>query len=188
MNWNGRGGKWSQPIWTTTATFAWRDRAKPMKICQASWCHGQDSHQALPSEPVPSVYLYNLSITVTRTSALFISQSTSVCPYPSSYHNSPPVHTLHASKCHHTHSSIYLHSPSSSTVDFCWCKCSVKSLMISLILQWRLKVTTLLLAVLSILKCLYTIGQSSSYHPATICVISPLSSTIPKECDFWGQL
>ena len=31
---------------------------KPMKICQASWCHGQDSHQVLPSEPIPSVDLY----------------------------------------------------------------------------------------------------------------------------------
>ena len=141
-----------------------------MKICQASWCHGQDSHQALSSEPIPAVYLYNLSISVTRTSALFISQSTSVCPYPSSYHNSPPVHILHASKCHHTHSSIYLHSPSSSTVHLCWCKCSVKSQMIGHILQWRMNVTTFLMAVLSILKCLYKIGQSSSYHPATICV------------------
>ena len=31
----------------------------PMKICQASWCHGQDSHKVLPSEPIPSVDLYN---------------------------------------------------------------------------------------------------------------------------------
>ena len=67
-----------------------------------------------------------LSITVTRTSALFISQSTSVCPYTSSYHNSLQVHILHASKCDHMHSSTYLHSPSSSTVHLCWCKCSVK--------------------------------------------------------------
>jgi len=170
MNWNGRGRKWSRPAWSTNATFAWEDRAKPTKICQASWCHGQDSHQALPYEPIPSVHLYNLSITITRTSALFIMQSTSVCPYPSSYHNSPPVHILHASKCHHMHSSIYLHSPSSSTVHLCWCKCSVKSQMIGLILQWRLNVTTLLMAVLSMLKCLDKIGQSSSYHPATICV------------------
>ena len=179
MNWNGCGRKWSQPVWSTNATFAWRDRAKPTKICQARWCHGQDSHQALPSEPIPSVYLYNSSITVTRTSALFISQSTSVCPHPSSYHNSPPVHILHASKCYHTHSSIYLHSPSSrSTVHLCWCKCSVRSQMMGLILQWRPTVTALLMAVLNILKCLYKIGQSSSYHPATISisVLCPISS------------
>ena len=41
--------------------------------------------------------------------------------------------------------------------------------MIGLILQCRPNVTTLT-AVLSILKCLYRIGQSSSYHPAAICV------------------
>ena len=111
-----------------------------------------------------------LTITITRTSALFISQSTSVCPYPSSYHNSLPVHILHASKCHHTHSPIYLHSPSYSKVHLCWCKCSVKSQMIGLILRCRPNVTTLLMAVLSILKCLYRIGQSSSYHPAAICI------------------
>ena len=57
MNWNGGGRKWSQPVWSSTATFAWRDREKPMKICQASWCHGQYSHQVLPSEPIPSVDL-----------------------------------------------------------------------------------------------------------------------------------
>jgi len=170
MIWNGCGRKRSRPVWSTNATFTWRDRAKPTKICQASWRHGQDSHPALPSEPVPSVYLYNLSITVTRTSALFILQSTSACPYPSSYHNSLSVHILYTSKCHHTHSSIYLHSPSSSTVHLCWCKCSIKSQMMGLILQWRLNVTTILMAVLSILKCLYKIGQSSSYHPATICI------------------
>jgi len=168
-------------------TFAWRDRAKPMKICQASWCHGQDSHQALSSEPIPSVGLYNLSITVTRTSALFMSQSTSVCPCPSSYHNSPPVHIVHASKCHYTHSSICLHSPSSNTVHLCRCNCSVKSQMIGLILQWRLNVTTLLMAVLSILKCLqdwavFIIPSSYNLH------IRPLSNTIPKECYFQGQL
>ena len=50
-----------------------------------------------------------LSIIVTRTSVLFVCQSTSVCPYPSSY-NSLQVHILHASKCHHMQSSIYLHS------------------------------------------------------------------------------
>ncbi len=33
---------------------------KPMKICEASWCHGQYSHQVLPSEPIPSVDLYNI--------------------------------------------------------------------------------------------------------------------------------
>jgi len=58
MKWNGR--KWSQPVYSTAATFASRDREKPMKICQASWCHGQDSHQVLPSEPIPSVDLYNI--------------------------------------------------------------------------------------------------------------------------------
>ena len=106
-----------------------------------------------------------LSITITRTSVLFISQSTSVCPYPSSYNS------LHASKCHHTHSSIYLHSLSSSKVHLCWCKCSVKSHMMGLILQWRPNVMTLLMAVLSLLNCLYKIGQSSSHHPVTICVL-----------------
>jgi len=30
----------------------------PMKICQATWCHEQDSHKVLPSEPIPSVDLY----------------------------------------------------------------------------------------------------------------------------------
>ena len=29
-----------------------------MKICQASWCHGQYSHQVLPFELIPSVDLY----------------------------------------------------------------------------------------------------------------------------------
>jgi len=118
-----------------------------------------------------------LSITVTRTRTLFISQSTSVCPYPSSYHNS-----LHGSKCHHTHSSIYLHSPSSSKVHLCWCKCSVKSQIIGLILQWRPNVTIHLTVVLSSLKCLYKIGQSSSYHPAAIC-ISLRSVTYEDSCN-----
>ena len=68
------------------------------------------------------------------------------------------------------HSSIYLHSPLSSKVHFCWCKCSVKSQMVGLISQWRPNVAMLLTAVLSILKCLYKIKQSSSYHLATICV------------------
>jgi len=46
------------------------------------------------------------------------------------------------------------------------------------ILRWRPNVTILLLAVLSVLKCLYKIRQSSSYHPATICmsVLCPISS------------
>ena len=47
---------------------------------------------------------------------------------------------------------------------------SQKSQMMGLILQWRPSVTTLLMAVLSFLKCLYKIGQPSSYHPVTICV------------------
>ena len=107
-----------------------------------------------------------------------MSQSTSVCPYPSSYHISLPVYILHASKCHHTHSSIYLHSPSSSKVHLCFCKRSVKSQMMGLILGWRPKVTTLLMAVLTILKCLYKIRQSSSYHHATIwvSVLCPIPS------------
>jgi len=113
-----------------------------------------------------------------RTSALFTSQSTSVCPYPSSCHNSPPVHILHARKCHHTHNSIYHHCPSSSSVYLCWCKCSVKSQMMGLILRWRLNVTILLMAVLGILKSFYKIGQSSSYHPATIWV--PVLCPIPS--------
>ena len=99
------------------------------------------------------------------TSSLFISQSTSVWPYPSSY-NSLQVHILHASKCHHTHSSIYLHSPSPSKVHLCWCKCPVKSQMMGLMLRWKPNVT----AVLSLLNSTYKIAQSSSYHPATICV------------------
>ena len=33
MNWNGRERKWSWPVCSITATFAWRDREKPMKIC-----------------------------------------------------------------------------------------------------------------------------------------------------------
>jgi len=116
-------------------------------------------------------------ICITITSALFISQSTSVCPYPSSYHNSLQVHILHASKCHHMHSSIYLHSPSTSTVHLWWCKCCQSQLM-GLILQWRPNITTVLTAVLGILKCLYNIGQSSSYHRATIwlSVLCPISS------------
>ena len=50
--------KWSRPVWSTTATFAWRDRKKAMKICQASWCHRKDSNQVIPSEPIPSVGLH----------------------------------------------------------------------------------------------------------------------------------
>ena len=42
--------------------------------------------------------------------------------------------------------------------------------MLGLILQWRPNVTTLITAVLSTLKCLYKIGQSSSCHLATICI------------------
>jgi len=50
--------------------------------------------------------------------------------------------------------------------------------MIGLILQWRLNVTTLLMAVLSTLKCLYKTGQSSSYHRTTIwvSVLCPIPS------------
>ena len=150
MNWNGRGRKWSWPVWSTTATYAWRNREKLTKICQASWWHGQDSHRVLPCEPTPSVDLYNI--------------------IHHCYHSSLQVHILRASKGHHMHISIYLHSPSSSKVHLCWCKCSVKTQMMDLILQWRPNVTTLVTAVLSLLKCLYKIGQSSSYHPATICV------------------
>jgi len=108
----------------------------------------------------------------------FISQSISVCPNPSSYPNSLPVHILHAIKCHHMHSSIHLHSPSSIKVHPCWRKCSIKSQMMGLILQWRPNVTTLLTAVLSTLKCLYKIRQPPSYHPATISisVLCPISS------------
>jgi len=43
-----------------TACLKYHHRQKPMKICQASWCHGQDSHQVLPSEPITSVDLYNI--------------------------------------------------------------------------------------------------------------------------------
>ena len=50
--------------------------------------------------------------------------------------------------------------------------------IMGLILWWRRNVTTLLMAVLSILKCLYKTGQSSSHHPATIwvAVICPIPS------------
>ena len=53
-----------------------------------------------------------------------------------------------------------------------------KSQMMGLILWWRPTVTTLLMAFLSILKCLHKIGQSSSYHRATIwvSVLCPLPS------------
>ena len=107
-----------------------------------------------------------LSIPVTRTRALFISQSSSVCPYLSSYHNSLQVHMMHASKCHHTHNSIYLHS----IVHLCWCKCSVKSQMMVLTVWWRPNVTTFLMEVLSLLMFLYKKGHSLSYHPATIYI------------------
>ena len=60
MNWNGCGTKWSRPVWSNTVPFAWRDREKPMKICQVSWCY-KDSHQVLPSEPIPSVDLYYIN-------------------------------------------------------------------------------------------------------------------------------
>ena len=154
IDWYEHGRKWSRPVWSTTATFSWRDREKPMKISQASWCHGQDSHKVLPSEPIPSVDFYNIIHHHCQNKCLVHILATSVCPYPSSYPSSLPVHILHTSKCHHTHSSIYLHSPSSSKVHLSWCQCSVKSQMMGLILQWRPKATTLLMAVLSILKCL----------------------------------
>ncbi len=52
------------------------------------------------------------------------------------------------------------------------------SQMMGFILQCRPNVTTLLMAVFSLLKCLYKIGQYSSYHPVTICisVICPVPS------------
>jgi len=31
-----------------------------MKVCQASWCYRQDSHQLLPYKPIHSVDLYNI--------------------------------------------------------------------------------------------------------------------------------
>jgi hypothetical protein len=139
MTWNGWGRKWLQPVWSTTATFASRDREEPTKICQASWCHGYDSHQVLPSEPIPSVDFYN---TIHH------------C-----YQNKCLIHIpiLHASECHHTHCSIYLHNPSSSKVHLCWCKCSVKNQMTGLLLWWRPNITTLVTAILSLLMCLYKI-------------------------------
>ena len=180
MNWNGRGRKWSQPVGSTIATFVWRKREKPMNICHASWYHGQDSHQVLPSQPFPSVVLYN--ITITRTSALFISQSPSVCPYPSSYYNS-----LQVSKCNHMHSSSYFHSSSSSKVHLCWCKFSVKSYD-----GTHIAVKT---------QSSNTPNGSPQFtqvplqHWAVFIIpssynlsISPLSYTIPTECDFRGQL
>ncbi len=83
---------------------------------------------------------------MTRTSALFISHSISVCPYPSRCHIS-----LHTNNCHHTHISIYLHSPSSSQVHLCWYKCSVP------LQDWAV----------------FIIPSSYNLH------ISPLSNTIP---------
>ena len=52
------------------------------------------------------------------------------------------------------------------------------SQMMGFILWWIPTVTTLLMVVLSLLKCLHTIGQSSSYHPATIgiSVLCPVPS------------
>ena len=185
-NWNGGGRKWSWTVWSTTATFVWRDREKPMKIWQASWYHGQYSQQVLLSEPIPSVDLYNIIHPVTR-STLFINQSTSVCPYPSRCHNALQVHILHTNNCHHTHSSIYLHSPSSSKVHLCWCKCSVKSRMMGLILQWRPNNNTPngspQFTQVPVQDWTAFIIPSS-YN---LC-ISPLSNTIPKKCDFQGQL
>jgi hypothetical protein len=70
-------------------------REKPMKTCQASWCHGQDSHQVLPSEPIPSVDLHNIHHKYQDKCLIHI-PVTLVCPDPSSY-NSPPVHILHSS-------------------------------------------------------------------------------------------
>jgi hypothetical protein len=35
-------------------------REKSMRMCKGNWCHGQDSHQVLPPEPIPSVDLYNI--------------------------------------------------------------------------------------------------------------------------------
>ena len=93
------------------------------------------------------------------------------------------VHTLAVTTihCRYIHcmaaSPIYLHSPLSSKAHPCWCKCSIKS-DDGPHIAVKTNVTTLLMAVLSILKCLYKIGQSSSYHPVTSCisVLCPVQS------------
>ena len=150
------------------ATFAWRDREKPMKICQASWCRDR--------------FTPGITIWTSPFSRFVYYPSPLPEQVPYSYPSLPQyVHTLalttihcryiyYMPTSHHTHSSIYPQSPSSTKVHLCWCKCSVKSQMIGLTSQWRPNVTTLLMTVLSLLKCLYKIGQSSSYHPATIWV------------------
>jgi len=129
------------------------------------------------------LFIFLTEILIWSYSVAVLSQVTEQVPY--SYPSLPQyVHTLAVTTihcryvCHHTHSPTYLHSPSSSKVRLCWCKCSVKSQMIDLILRCRSNVTTLLKAVLSILKCLYRIGQPSSYHPAAIClsVLRPIPS------------
>ena len=108
----------------------------------------------LPSKPIPSVDLYNIIHHHCQNKCLVHIPATSVCPYPSSY-NSLPVH-------------------------LCWCQCSVKSQMMGLILQGRPK-ATLLMAVLSILKCVYKIGRSSSYHISGLCPIPPLRSASSED-------
>ena len=102
---------------------------------------------------------------------------------PYSYTSLPQyVHTLAGATIHCryiyctptaaiTHTSPFistaLHLTKYTSVDV---NTQVKSQMMGLILQWRFNVTTLLMAVLSLLKCLYKIGQFSSYHPVTISV------------------
>jgi len=168
MTWNGRGS--GHGLSEVLLQHLLEGTEKPMYICHASWCHGQDSHQVLPSQPIPSVVLYNIIHHHYQNKCLIHNPVYLGCPYPSSYHNSLQVHILHVSKCHHMHSSIYFYSPSSNKVHLCWCKCSVKSQTMSLIWWWRPNVMTLLTAVVSLLKCLYKTGQSSLYHPATICI------------------
>jgi hypothetical protein len=126
-----------------------------------------------PSEPIPSVDLYNIIHHCYQNKCLVhIPAHTSVCPNPSSYHNSQQVHTMLATNCHH------MHSPLSRKVHLCRHKCSNKSQMMGIILQWRPSVTTLLTAVLCILKCLFKIRQISSYHRASIwvSVLCPIPS------------
>jgi hypothetical protein len=92
-------------------TFAWTDSKKPKKSARLAGAMEKIHTRHCQLNQSLQYICTVVSITVTRTSAVPISQSTSVCPHHSSNHNS-----LHASNCHHTHSSIYLHSPSASKV------------------------------------------------------------------------
>jgi hypothetical protein len=117
-----------------------------------------------------------------RTNPLFISQSTSVCPYPSSYHNSQQVHILHPRNCHHMLWALHL----------------AKYISVDVNAQSKsddgrhIAVKTL---------CNNTPNSSPQYTQVPLqnwadfiipsgfnLSVSTLSNTFPKECDCWGQL